>query len=128
MLPPSRLQKIGGAPSTAKHFRSEIRNKSGNTPETLENKGDSLPRLISELCYSQYGNPFFFGRAPFMEQPELVMKFLTVLGAPLKKKQLCLHRLRNLNSKIMFVCICYEMQNQFENHVSLSVMPVGRTV
>ena len=26
---------LGGAPSTAKHFRSEIRNKSGNALETL---------------------------------------------------------------------------------------------
>ena len=31
------------------------------------------------------GTLSFFGRAPFMEQPELVMKFLTVLGAPLTK-------------------------------------------
>ena len=53
-------------------------------PKTLENKGDSLPKLISELCYPQYGlYPFIFWRAPFMEQPELVMKFLTLLGAPL---------------------------------------------
>ena len=93
---------LGGAPSTVKHFRSEIRNKSGNTLETLseqilnfqvsygwrsqtlENKADSLPRLISELCYPQYGwYPFLFWKGPSMEQPELVMKFLTVLGAPL---------------------------------------------
>ena len=34
-------------------------------PETLENKGDSLPRLISELCYSQYGwYPFLFWKGP----------------------------------------------------------------
>ena len=52
---------VGGAPSTVKHFRSEIRNNSRNTletlseqivnfqvrtvgdPQTLENKADSLP-------------------------------------------------------------------------------------
>ena len=34
-------------------------------PETLENKGDSLPRLISELCYPQYGwYPFLFWKGP----------------------------------------------------------------
>ena len=95
---------VGGAPSTVKHFRSEIRNRSGNAlemlseqtlnsrfrtvgdPQTLEDKADSLPRLISEWCYpSTVGNLSFFGRAPSMEQPELVMKFLTALGAPLKQ-------------------------------------------
>ena len=79
-----RLRCFGGAPSTVKHFRSEIRNKSGNTPETLseqilnfqvsygwssrnpENKGDSLPRLISELCYPQHNwYPSFFWKGPF---------------------------------------------------------------
>ena len=83
----------GGAPSTVEYFRREIRNKSGNTletlseqilnfqvcsvgdPQTLENKADSLPRFISECTLS------FFGRAPSMKQPELVMRFLTVLGA-----------------------------------------------
>ena len=49
-----------------------------------ENKADSLPRLVSELCYPRYGwYRFLFGRVPSMEQPELVMKFLTVLGIPL---------------------------------------------
>ena len=34
-------------------------------PETLENKADSLPRLISELCYPQYGwYPFLFWKGP----------------------------------------------------------------
>ena len=32
---------------------------------------------------STVGTISFFGRSPSMEQPELVMKFLTVLGAPL---------------------------------------------
>ena len=32
---PLATPEVGGAPSTVKHFRSEIRNKSGNTPETL---------------------------------------------------------------------------------------------
>ena len=31
----SHWSPIGGTPSTVKHFRTEIRNKSGNTPETL---------------------------------------------------------------------------------------------
>ena len=31
---------------------------------------------------STVGTVSFFGRAPFMEQPELVMTFPTVLGAP----------------------------------------------
>ena len=54
-------------------------------PKTLENKWDSLPRLISELCYPQYGwYPF-----PFLEGPSSwnsqswSWNFLTVLGAPL---------------------------------------------
>ena len=33
---------------------------------------------------STVGSVSFFGGAPSTEQPELVMKFLTVLGAPLK--------------------------------------------
>ena len=58
-------------------------------PQTLENKADTLSRLIPELCYPQYNwYCFLFGRAPSMEQPELVMKFLTVLGAPLNSKTL----------------------------------------
>ena len=77
---------LGGAPSTAKHFLSEIRNKSGNTletlseqilnrtvgdPQTVENKADSLPRLISELCYPQYGwDPFLFWKGPLWEGKE----------------------------------------------------------
>ena len=33
--------------------------------ETLEDKGDSLPRLISEMCYPQYGwYPFLFWKGP----------------------------------------------------------------
>ena len=66
---------LGGAPSTVKHFRSKIRKKSGNTPEmlseqilnfqTLGNKAYSLPRLVSELCYPQYGwYRFHFWRGP----------------------------------------------------------------
>ena len=54
-------------------------------PQTLENKADSLPRIVSELCCPQYGwYRFRFWRGPSQKQPELVMKFLTVLGARLK--------------------------------------------
>ena len=46
------------------------------------------------------------------------------------EEQLCLHLLRKINSKIIFVCICicYEMHKYFENNFSLSVMPFGRPV
>ena len=55
----------------------------------MENKADSLPRLISELHYPQYGlYPFLFWKGPPMEQPELVTKFLTVLGAPLNRSSI----------------------------------------
>ena len=87
-------------------LRSKIWNKSGKNPETLseqipnfqvsygwripnpENEADSLPKLVSELCYppSTVGTGFFFGRAPSMEQL-IVMKFLTVLGARLSKNR-----------------------------------------
>ena len=45
------------------------------------------------------------------------------------KEQLCLHLVRKINSKNMFVCICicYECIVNIENPVSMSV-PFGRTV
>ena len=49
--------------------------------QTLENKNRFPPRLVSELCTpNPVGTVSFFERAPSMEQQELVMKFLTVLG------------------------------------------------
>ena len=74
--------KSGTIPETPwKRSQSKFRISRFRTvedPQTLENKADSLPRLISELCYSQYGwDPFLFWKAPSTEQPELVMKFLT---------------------------------------------------
>ena len=73
---------LGGAPSTLKHFRSKIRNKSRNTPETLSEqilnfqasygwrsldpeKQNQIPS--SELCYPRYGwyrFPFWKGPGP----------------------------------------------------------------
>ena len=97
--------KLGGAPSTVKHFRSDRFGTSPETlvgnalransefpgfvrlesPQTLENRADSLGRLISELRLPpERLVPFHcFGRGPSMEQPDPVRKFLTVLGAPL---------------------------------------------
>ena len=72
---------FGGAPSTVEHFWSEIletpRKRSQSKfriskfrtvgdPQTLENKAEPLPRLISELCYPQYGwYRFLFWKGPF---------------------------------------------------------------
>ena len=55
-------------------------------PQTLENKADSLSQTNFGIVLPPVRlGPFpFFGRAPSMEQPELVMKFLTVLGAHLR--------------------------------------------
>ena len=55
-------------------------------PQTLENKADSLSRFISENCATPVRLvPFpFLEGPPRLEQPELVMKFLTILGAPLR--------------------------------------------
>ena len=56
-------------------------------PQSLDNKADSIPRLgprgVSELCYPQYTWYcfLFFGRDNPMEEPELVVTFLTVPGA-----------------------------------------------
>ena len=66
-----------------------------------------------------------------MKQIIIPKQFLSAMRPPQNcKEQLCLHLLRKINSKIIFVCICicYEMHNQFENNFSLSVMPFGRTV
>ena len=53
-------------------------------PQTLENKADSIPKEFQNCATtSTVGTTSFFGGAPSMEQPELVMKFLTALGAPL---------------------------------------------
>ena len=85
-----------------KHFRSSIGNTSGNVlktlseqilnfqvcvvgdPQTLQNKAYSLLRIVlPPVRLVVVLVPFLFWRAPSMEQPELVMKFLTALGAPL---------------------------------------------
>ena len=72
-VPDGTVRRIfQGSPSLVKHFRSQIQKYPGNAlransrfrtvgdPQTLENKADSLPRLVSELCYPQYGWYRFF--------------------------------------------------------------------
>ena len=97
----SSFRDFGRAPSTAKHFQSKVLNKSGNTPKTLSEQIlnfqvwipkpwkikhiPSVPRRVSKLCDPQHGSyRFFLCRGPSMKQSELVMKFLTILGALLK--------------------------------------------
>ena len=49
--------------------------------QALENKANSVPRGVSEFCYPNTVDTIsFLGGPPSMEQPELVMKFLTLLG------------------------------------------------
>ena len=48
----------------------------------MENKTDSVPKEFQNCDVpSTFGTVSFFWGAPSMEQPKLVMKFLTVLGA-----------------------------------------------
>ena len=91
--------------STGKHFRSEIRNKSGNTlktlseqilnfqvsyvgrSQTLENKAHSVPRYVSELCCPQYGwYRFFFWRGPLHERIRAGHEILNSTGEASEKK------------------------------------------
>ena len=95
--PPHSLKTlIGGAQSAVKNSRSTIWNNPetpqkrsqskfwissfsmAGDPQALEKKAYSLPRLVSEFCYPQYGwCRFLLSRAPSMEQPELVVRFLS---------------------------------------------------
>ena len=104
LSPAYALDLTGGAPSTVKDLRSKIwKKKSGNTPEMLSEQTlnfQSFIRLeipkswkVKHIPSPEYfqncasptavGTVSFFGGAPSMEQPELVIEFLTVLGAPL---------------------------------------------
>ena len=61
--------KSGANPETPRKLsQSEFwisRFRTVGDPETLENKADSLPRLISEMCYPEYGwDPFLFWKGP----------------------------------------------------------------
>ena len=97
------MEFSGGAPSTVKHFRSEIRRISLRKCLTANSEFPGFVRLeipkpwkINQIpspeelkncaSLSRVGTVSFFGGVPSMKQSELVMKFLTVRGALPKKE------------------------------------------
>ena len=75
------LAVTGGAPSTVKNLRSEIRNKSANTPETLsEQILDFLPSVRLEVP-KDVQSISRIARCLFTDQPEPVINVPAVLRA-----------------------------------------------
>ena len=93
---------FGGAPSTIEHFQSKIGTnpeKNGNAlransefpgfvrmeiPKPWKIEHIPSPKSFQNCAtHSTVGTVSFSGGASSMEQPDLLMKFLTVLGTPL---------------------------------------------